>query len=163
MKNLHPIFFDICENIKRAAVPPTEPIPPAIEHPLFGPVIHSYTRAEAIQDGVLINLGMFVSQGRPVLELVGLRFPVAMTSAAYELVIGERDGALLDGAIVTRRVIYFLSVLKRAILSREAGQDPTRLEFTCTNAELKIIALKSICGPGDNAEPVITVMLPRES
>jgi hypothetical protein len=134
MKNLHPIFFDICENIKRAAVPPTEPIPPAIEHPLFGPVIHSYTRAEAIQDGVLVNLGMFVSQGRPVLELVGLRFPVAMTSAAYELVIGER-----------------------------AGQDPTRLEFTCTNAELKIIALKSICGPGDNAEPVITVMLPRES
>jgi hypothetical protein len=160
---LHPVFFAICENIKRGAIAPrpTEPIPPAVEHPLFGPVIYSYTRAQAIEDGVLVNLGMFVSEGRPVLELVGIRFPVALTAAAYGLVMGEGEGPeLLLTDVITRRVLYFLAVLKRAVLAHRG--DPTIIEFTCTNADLKPIALKAICGPGDNGEPVITVMLPLE-
>jgi hypothetical protein len=130
---------------------------------VFGPVIHSYTRAEAITDGVLINLSMFVHRtGVPVLELLGIRYPVAMTSTAYELVLGERDGELHDTAAITGRVIYFLAVLKRAILAHR-GEDPTLMEFTCTSAKhLQPMELKAVCGPGDDAEPVITVMLPGE-
>lgn len=130
-------------------------------HPIFGECISSYTRAQAIVDGVLINLGMFVSQGRPVLELVGFRFPVAITSAAYGEVFGERDGALLESPIITRRVLYFLAVLKAAVIVC-TGPDPTCIHFTCTNHDLKNIPLKAVCGPGDYAEPVITVMLPGE-
>jgi hypothetical protein len=28
--------------------------------------------------------------------------------------------------------------------------------------ELKLVELKAVCGPGDNSEPVITIMLPEE-
>jgi hypothetical protein len=161
MSNLDPLFFQFFEQFLKG--PNVEqPKPPAAEHPVFGPVIYSYTRAQAIEDGVLINLGMFVDRGRPVLELVGIRFPVAMTSTAYSLVMGEGEGPeLLDTDVITRRVLYFLAVLKRAVLAHK-GEDPTIIEFTCTNSELQPIALKAVCGPGDNAEPVITVMLPME-
>jgi hypothetical protein len=160
-KNQNPAFFTMCEQLRDRAANLDKPIPPAVEHPVFGPVIYAYTRAQAIEDGVLINLGMFVSHGRPVLELLGIRFPVAMTSTAYELVIGERDGELLETDDVCRRVLYFLAVLKRAVLAHR-GELTDRIDFTCTNAELKPIALYVLCGPGDNAEPVLTVMLPGE-
>lgn len=159
-ENLHPIFLRIVEDLIKSAQP--APPPPANEHPLFGPVIHSYTRAQAIEDGVLVNLGMFVSdEGVPVLELVGIRFPVAMTGTAYGLVIGEYDGELLATAVVTKRVIYLLATLKRAIMLHR-GVDLTRIDFSCTSADLKPVQLKALCGPGDSAEPVITVMLPEE-
>lgn len=151
-------FNEIVERLIRSAEPFASKPP---EHPIFGEVIYAYTRAQAIEDGVLVNLGMFVSEGGvPVLELVGLRLPVAMTDAAYGLVIGEHDGELLPTPVVTRRVIYFLSVLKRAIIAHRG--EPTTVLFSCTNADLKTIELKAICGPGDHAEPVITVMLPSE-
>lgn len=159
MNNLNSVFYQICQNLRGAK--PEQPKPPAAEHPLFGPVIYAYTRAQAIEDGVLINIGMFVTDdGRPVLEAIGIRLPVAMTSTAYTLVIGERDGQLLDVGLVLRRVVYFLARLKHAILHHRG--DPTVLEFTCTNAELKPIALKVVAGPGDDGRPVLTVMLPME-
>lgn len=157
-EHLHPMFREIVNNLIRSA---EQPEPPPNEHPLFGPVIHRYTRAEAIADDVLVDLGLFVSSGRPVLELVGIRFPVAMTSTAYALVIGERTGELLQTADATRRVIYFLAVLKRAIMM-DRGGDPMLIEFSCTNAEFQTVDLKAVCGPGDRAEPVLTVMLPGE-
>lgn len=158
-EHLHPLFYQIVEGLIRSAEKPE--LPPNV-HPLFGPAIYSYTRAQAIEDGVLINLGMFVSDaGIPVLELVGIRLPVAMTSAAYDLVIGERDGELLPSDEATRRVIYFLATLKRAIVADRSG-DPQLLEFTCTSVDLKQLELKAVCGPGDDARPVITVMLPTE-
>jgi hypothetical protein len=157
-----PAFFQIVENLKRGPINPDGPKPPIAEHPVFGPVIYAYTRAQAIADGVLVNLGMFVSQGSPVLDLVGIRFPVAMTSTAYAEVMGEGEGPeLLPTDEITRRVLYFLAVLKRAILAHR-GEDLSLIQFSCTNAELKPIALKAVCGPGDNSEPVITCMLPGE-
>jgi hypothetical protein len=96
----------------------------ARNHPIFGPVTYAYTRAQAIEDGTLINLGMFVSRGRPVLDWVGIRFPVAMTSTAYHDVTGEGEGPeLLDSELITQRVLYLLGRLKRAIL--ENTGDPT--------------------------------------
>lgn len=149
-----PEQLQIVETLIRSAEP---------EHPIFGPVIHRYSRADAIADGVLVNLGMFVSEdGVPVLDLIGLRFPVAMTDAAYTAVVGETEGGLLALKFVTRRVVYVLASLKRAILASSGAG--TRIDFDCTSAGLptRSIALKSICGPGDNAEPVITIMLPNE-
>lgn len=129
---------------------------------IFGPVIYAYTRAQAIEDGVLINLGMFVALGRPVLDLVGIRFPVAMTSTSYHEVTGEGEGPeLLDTEVITQRVLYLLGRLKRAIIEHK-GEDQTRIDFVCTNADIKPITLKALVGPGDNAEPVITIMLPGE-
>ena len=44
--------------------------------------------------------------------------------------------------------------------------DSSRIDFALMvrndNRRLEQVTLKALCGPGDNAEPVITVMLPDE-
>ena len=57
------------------------------EHPIFGQVISTYTRAEALTDGVLID-------GGPMAREAGFLWPVAITAAAWEecVVWSESDG-----------------------------------------------------------------------
>ncbi|MCP4286877.1 MAG: hypothetical protein GY792_20935, partial [Gammaproteobacteria bacterium] len=43
---------------------------------IFGEVISTYTRAQAIEDGVLVDAG-------PTAKEIGFRFPVALTSAVW--------------------------------------------------------------------------------
>ena len=52
---------------------------------LFGPVIHSYTRAQAFADGVLVDVTNATdASGR---KLSPFKFPVAFTRAAYAATI----------------------------------------------------------------------------
>jgi hypothetical protein len=44
---------------------------------LFGEVIHAYTRADALADGVLIDVSQTAHEA-------GIRYPVALTRAAWE-------------------------------------------------------------------------------
>ena len=44
--------------------------------PIFGEVIYACTRAQAIEDGVLIDLGATAKES-------GFRWPVALTTAAW--------------------------------------------------------------------------------
>ena len=44
---------------------------------IFGPVISSYSRAQAIEDGVLIDVSEMAREA-------GFKHPVALTSAAWE-------------------------------------------------------------------------------
>ena len=41
-----------------------------------GPVVHTYTRAEALADGVLVDAGLLAKEA-------GFRWPVALTAAAW--------------------------------------------------------------------------------
>ncbi|MGW9402311.1 DUF6573 family protein, partial [Streptomyces sp. NPDC055642] len=43
---------------------------------VFGPPIHTYTRAQALADGVLVDAG-------PLAQEAGFRWPVALTQAAH--------------------------------------------------------------------------------
>src|SRR5260370_33326576 len=61
---------------------------------VFGEVISSYSRAQAIEDGVLVDL----MQGElaSLVREAGFKFPIAMTTAAFELAvwpIAEEDGS----------------------------------------------------------------------
>ena len=51
---------------------------------IFGPVIMSYTRAQALEDGVLVDAG-------PLAREAGFHWPVALTRAVWE------DCVSLDG------------------------------------------------------------------
>jgi hypothetical protein len=126
--------------------------PDEVMRDLFGPVIASYTRAQAIQDGVLIDLATFRLAGLSLVDLQGFNFPVAITSGAYgDLVDGVPDQ---DRAELTCRVNNLLADLRKAI----AGNSGSSLLFFRSHN----LALKAICGPGDQAEPVLTVLLPLE-
>jgi hypothetical protein len=128
---------------------------------IFGEVIDVYSRANALEDGVLIDLGQFFHQGKPVLESVGIRYPVAITSAAFGAALSGEDDLEADPEL-PHKVVHLLRSMKEAINESANGH---LLRFKVVNyrgAESSTIDLKAMCGPGDDAEPVLTVMLPDE-
>ena len=125
----------------------------------FGDIISTYTRAQAIEDGVLINIS-------PIAEEAGFEWPVAMTAGAWADCVAwsDRDNQAQAYQDQSGRLWDVIFMAFQAIsLSRETGD---RLLFRLyrvprdgrsTDAELT--TLKLIVGPGDSGEPVITIML----
>lgn len=125
----------------------TEPEDPALE------VISSYSRAQAIEDGVLVDVGGTAKEA-------GFTMPIAITAAAWGMYVRVPDG--IECQDEQGRLWDVLFMLRFAI--KKGGQGSELLFTVCVNndGEPKLVQLKSICGPGDDAEPVITIMLPRE-
>jgi hypothetical protein len=126
------------------------------DRPLFSEVdvIFSYSRAEAIRDGVLIDVSETAREA-------GIRYPVALTSAAWHTCVELPTSDLLQDE--TGRLWDVLNVLRSA--PAHAGSSEIRFIVDVADTDYKMITpvdLKAICGPGDTAEPVITIMLPDE-
>jgi hypothetical protein len=124
-------------------------------------VIHSYTRTQAIADGVLHP----VPEG--VLREAGIVFPMAVTAAAWADCVAWADadaeatgnyqdesGRLWDLVWMTRLAIMSnrSAGLSRVIVQLE------RVPRDRFLAEAEPVTLVAVCGPGDDYEPVITVM-----
>ena len=129
---------------------------------VFGDVVFSYSRAQAIADGVLVDVSELARDA-------GFRLPVAMTSAAWancvawsredsaRQVYQDQTGRLWD-------VVWMASCAARA-----AGHDQSELLFEVhrvprdgRTTDAAPCQLKLVIGPGDTAEPVVTVLLPGE-
>ena len=140
-------------------------------------VVYTYTRAQAIEDGVLVDL--MQPETVAAVKEAGFRWPVAMTSAAFHLAVAvpyktERAGGLGRRRVrelvrccdLQGRLWDVLWMLKSAIRQAAPGQAVLFFEVGCVTPEspqrLRVVRLKSVAGPGDNAEPVITIMLPDE-
>lgn len=128
----------------------------ALEHPIFGEVISTYTRAQAIADGVLFDISKLATE-------YGIAFPVAITAGAHAKVIAFDEKKLMGwGQDIEGRTWDVLTMFKNAA-KRAAGSEMRFSVFVrCNDRRLREIHLKAICGPGDTAEPVITIMLPDE-
>ena len=123
---------------------------------IFGEVIDQYTRAQAIEDGVLVDV-------TNVAKDAGFVFPVAVTSRVFhEIIVPPEEAASFQDDV--GRLWDMLSILKLEVKRSKPGQSRIDFFFLVQNKpeKLKRQYLKAICGPGDNAEPVITVMLPEE-
>ena len=126
----------------------------------FGPMIVSYTRADAIADGVLVDL-LASPETASVVREAGFKLPIAMTSAAYEALIGT--GELPSGQSVSGRLWDVLMVLRSMIRRLPDGAD--RVDFSVSvwdGTSLGDVACWCHCGPGDEGEPVLTLMLAGE-
>lgn len=127
------------------------------------PVIHSYSRAQALADGVLVD----VSDTKEARE-AGFRYPTACTRAVWENFIEWTDAdterqTVQDQPARLWDVLYMLHV---AIAENDSTD---RLLFELfivprdgSSRQSKRTMLKALCGPGDDGEPVITIMLPSE-
>jgi hypothetical protein len=136
-------------------------------------IIYSYTRGQALGDGVLIDIS---GQAREA----GLKFPVAITSAAWAEFVRwddtakrrkgglyqDEDGRLWDVVWMLQTRIGQLTQMARM---RNDPKPISELEFQfyCVPYEgrgkmPRLSTLKAVIGPGDKAEPVITVMLTTE-
>lgn len=130
-------------------------------HELFGEVIFAYSRSQAIDDGVLVDL-MQVGT-RSLVEEAGIRFPVAMTSAAFETAVAPIGRDLPEGQDLDGRLWDVLWMLRCAI-RRGPSCDRVRFQVRVWNGRRhQIVTLWSRVTPGDNAEPVVTIMLEGEN
>ena len=132
------------------------------EHPIFGDVIAVYSRAEALVDGVLIDAGAMAQEA-------GFRWPVAITAAAWEDCVTwtksdndrqthqDQSGRLWD-------VLFMAAHAART----KANSDPQllfelhRVPRDGRSNAPELTRLKLVVGPGDKAEPVMTILLPHE-
>lgn len=123
-------------------------------HEVFGEVISSYSRKQAIEDGVLIDVSLVAKEA-------GIKFPVALTQAVWGKYVEIPQG--VTGQDIQGRLWDVLWMLKMGIY-RSDGGDTINFKVYVRNSagRPRLETLKSICGPGDDAEPVITIMLLNE-
>jgi len=124
---------------------------------IFGEVIYSYTRKQAIEDGVLVSLSdLFPEHCRQL-----YKYPVAVTSAVWSTVeaAGKKDpqGIIWDILWMSQRGIT-KRIDPTQHLFKVIINGPGETEFS----RIKTHTFKVMCHPGDEAEPVITIMLPDE-
>jgi hypothetical protein len=127
---------------------------------IFGEPIAVYTRRQAIEDGVLVDL-MQAETVRLVRE-AGFKFPVAMTAVAFAATVAELGQPLPEGQGIQGRLWDVLWMLTCAI--KTAGStDRVKFRVNVWNGRRRDeVKLWSLCGPGDDGEPVVTIMLEGE-
>lgn len=117
-------------------------------------LIHSYSRAEAFADGVLVDLS-----GNEVCRQ-HYRYPVAVTRAVYDIIdravkspnhLNDFPGILHD--------ILWMSRCNSKPLSESARVFDVVIKGAGRQAVYK---MKIVCGPGDDLQPVVTIMLPED-
>lgn len=124
-------------------------------------VIHTYTRAQAIEDGVFVDLG--VGDFAQLVKDAGFKHPVAVTAEVFASCIDLTPAAKRACNDIKGRAWDVLYMLSRAI--RAAG-DKTEILFGVwvvrDRVRPTLTQLKAVCGPGDRGEPVITIMFPEQ-
>lgn len=120
-------------------------------------VIHAYTRKQALEDGVLVDLGALAKEA-------GFRWPVAVTRAVYERVLQPSKTVKQEGQSFTGRAWDMLTILRLEARKAGAGCEVrfAPLFVTRPGQPPEAVPLKAVSGPGDDGEPVITVMMPDE-
>src|SRR5512135_2138393 len=120
-----------------------------------GVLIFSYTRAQAIADGVLVDVSKLAAEA-------GFRYPVAVTCGVWAECVAVPEG--VAGQDETGRLWDVLNMLRFAIAKQQ--KDCQRVDFAVhvrkdnRRSFPPPFPLYALCGPGDNGEPVITIMLP---
>lgn len=139
----------------------------------FGEPIFSYSRAQAIEDGVLADVSETAREA-------GIRFPVAVTSAVWDRYVefdpscaGQSEKGRLwdilwmlrDGIRRSRdcvQINYKLYVAMPYKGDFQSNEERPERGTGLSQTTHRLVTLKAVIGPGDTADPVITIMLPSE-
>ena len=121
------------------------------------PLIYQYTRKQALDDGVLVDL-------TPWAQETGFQIPVACTRSVWDGYLEPPKGTEAMGQSLRGRAHDLLWMLYVAIRKTPGtcGSLAFEVIFFNRRKEHETVKLKAICGPGDQAEPVITAMLPHD-
>jgi len=124
----------------------------------FGPVIYSYTREQAIADGVLCDV---TEQAKET----GFKYSVVITESIF-CDLEPNEYAQNNGQSFTGRLHDLLFMCALACRAAKSDGDILFFEVILRDGEGPsskwINKYKAHCGPGDNAEPVVTIMQPHE-
>lgn len=137
---------------------------------MFGEVISCYTRAQALEDGVLVDMSRLASEA-------GFKWPVAVTRAVYDRYIevpaeleGQQDASgrawdilwMLWVNVRTGKINGSYGEFKLLVRFPESVEWQDNEDKHEEDPGLRLVTLKSVSGPGDDGEPVITIMMPIE-
>ena len=123
----------------------------------FGPVIYSYTRAQAVADGVQVEVSKTAREA-------GIKFPVFLTRTVFDAYVEVPPD--VTGQDEAGRLWDIVWMLRFAILRSRPGADrlPVALYVRNDNRRATLIKLVATCGALDidDPQPAITVMMPDE-
>lgn len=118
----------------------------------FGPVIYAYTRAQAFEDGVLVDVNKVVPG---LAEEAGFIVPVGMTRTVWDQYVEVPEGMDREQDLKGR----LWDVLFMCHRAAKQGGDTIRFKLKVRMKKgHRLIELKAVCGPGDDGNPVITIM-----
>jgi len=135
----------------------------------FGPVVYSYTRAQAVADGFQVEVTKTASEA-------GITFPVFLTRSVFDSFVAvppgvtaqDEAGRLWDMVWMLRFAIRRIPSLAPTGGEGQGEGTRSRLPFALyvrnDNRAAKLVKLIATCGPLDldDPQPAITVMLPDE-
>ena len=124
----------------------------------FGPVIYSYTRAQAVADGLQVEVTKTAREA-------GISFPVFLTRGVFDSFVTVPPGVSCQDE--AGRLWDIVWMLRFAILRARPGVQriPVALYVRNSNTERpRLVKLVATCGALDidDPQPAITVMLPDE-
>ena len=123
----------------------------------FGEVIYSYTRKQAIADGVQVDVSTVAAEA-------DIRFPVFLTRTVFDAYVTVPPN--VSGQDEAGRLWDIVWMLRFAVQRSRPGCDhlPVALYVRNDNRAAKLIKLIATCGPLDmgDPQPAITVMMPDE-
>ena len=143
-------------------------------HEIFGEPIHTYTRAQAIEDGALVDVSETAAEA-------GFKWPVALTRAVFEDCVAwseadsrrqtcqDESGRLWDvlflASITARAAIGYRKSYASALATH--GQKSRmfgvyRIKRGGRGVKPRLARLVLRVGPGDDGEPCITITMPGE-
>lgn len=120
--------------------------------------IYSYTREQAIADGVLVDVSDLARES-------GFTVPVAVTQGLYEGTFNPTEEEKSLGQSASGRLWDALFMLYMTI--KGSKRSSSRIDYKIgvyrgNPPRYEEVDIKSVIGPGDAGEPVITIMLPHE-
>lgn len=123
----------------------------------FGEIIYAYTRAQAVADGVQVEVSKVAAEA-------GIRFPVFLTRTVYDSFVTVPEG--VTGQDEAGRLWDIVWMTRFAIIRAKPGVDcvPVALYVRNDNHRARLVKLIATCGPLDidDPQPVITVTMPDE-
>ena len=123
----------------------------------FGPVIYSYTRAQAVADGCQVEVTKTAREA-------GITFPVFLTCAVFDAYVTVPPGVTAQDE--AGRLWDIVWMLRFAIRRARPGAEriPVALYVRNDNRGAKLVKLIATCGPLDidDAQPAITLMMADE-
>ena len=123
----------------------------------FGDVVYSYTRAQAVADGVQVEVTKTAQEA-------GIRFPVFLTRTVFDAYVAVPPN--VSGQDEAGRLWDVVWMTRFAIQRAKPGCSglPVALYVRNDNRAAKLIKLVATCGALDidDPQPAITVMMPDE-
>lgn len=128
---------------------------------IFGEPISIYTRAQALEDGALVDVSQVAGEA-------GFRVPVALTRAVWADCVewtdtNSRHQTYQDEAGRLWDVLWMaFQRARRARGSDRVGFQLYRVPRGGRGVRPRLVSLDMVIGPGDSGEPVVTIMQPGE-